>query len=67
MSDPKYPNVSVKLTGSDGNAFFVMGKVGAALRKAKVPQAEIQAFQQEATSGNYDKLLQTCMAWVNVS
>ena len=66
-SEPKYPDVRVKLSGTDGNAFSLMGKVSQALRKASVPQAEITAFQAEAMSGDYDHLLQTCMRWVNVS
>jgi hypothetical protein len=37
-----------------------------ALRRARVPQEEIKQFQLEATSGDYDNLLQTCMRWVDV-
>jgi hypothetical protein len=32
-----------------------------------VGAAERAAFQAEATSGDYDHLLQTCMKWVDVS
>lgn len=67
MFSPKYPNVGVQLTGSDGNAFAVMAAVGRALRNAKVPQTEIATFRQEAMSGDYDNLLRVCMSWVNVS
>ncbi len=63
----KYPHVKVKLTGTDGNAFALMGKVQQALRKAKVPDAEIKAVMDEARSGNHDHLLQTLMAAVEVS
>jgi hypothetical protein len=62
----KYPNVKVKLVGKDGNAFAILGSVRVALKKAKVPQTEIDAFLSEAMSGNYDNLLQTCMKWVDV-
>lgn len=64
---PRYQNIDVRLTGSDGNAFMVLGKVGGAMRRAGVPNAEIERFHTEATSGDYDHLLRTCMAWVNVS
>ncbi len=67
MSAPKHPEVKVKLTGTDGNAFALIGRVTKALRQAKVPAPEVEAFQKEATSGDYDHLLQTCMAWVKVS
>lgn len=62
---PKY-NVKVKLVGTDGNAFALMGKVAQALRKAKAPASDITAFHEEATSGDYDHLLATCMEWVDV-
>ena len=63
----KYPNVKVKLVGSDGNAFAILGKVKNALRAAKVPQAELDAFMKEAMAGDYDNVLATCMRWVDVS
>jgi hypothetical protein len=63
----KYPNVKVKLVGSNGNAFAILGKVKNALYKAKVPSAEISAFLVEAKSGDYDNLLTTCCKWVDVS
>jgi hypothetical protein len=63
----KYPKVKVRLSGTDGNAFAVMGAVSSALRRAKVGDEEISSFRREAMSGNYDELLQTCMRWVDVS
>ena len=65
--EPKYPNVKVKLTGGNGNAFVVLGSVKRAMQKAKVPQEEIKAFTDEAMGGDYDQLLGTCMKWVDVS
>lgn len=62
----RHPNITVQLTGTDGNAFAVIGKVRAALRKANVPAAEIEEFTTEATSGDYDNVLVTAMRWVHV-
>lgn len=62
----KYPEVVVQLTGKDGNAFLILGLVRRALSKAKVPQSEIDAFMAEATAGDYNNLLSTCMSWVEV-
>jgi hypothetical protein len=62
----KYPNVKVKLTGTDGNAFAVMGKVGRALKQAGVAVAEVDLFYKEATSGDYYNLLATCGKWVEI-
>jgi hypothetical protein len=64
-SQPRYPEVQVQLTGQDGNAFAILGRTTAALRQAGVPQDEIDGFFAEATSGDYDHLLQTTMAWVD--
>lgn len=62
----KYPNVEVKLLGHDGNAFAILGKVSKALERAGVSREEIEEYKLEATSGDYDNLLQVTMEWVNV-
>ena len=62
----KYPDISVKLVGRDGNAFYILGQVERAMKKHNVPEEEIQQFMNEAMSGDYNKLLRTCMAWVDV-
>lgn len=62
----KYPNITVHLTGSDGNAFAVLGVMKKALKRGFVPQEEIDSFYKEATSGDYDNLLKVCMSWVDV-
>jgi Domain of unknown function (DUF4314) len=64
-TQPRYPEVQVQLSGQDGNAFAILGRTTAALRAAGVPQEEIDAFFAEATSDDYDHLLQTTMAWVD--
>ena len=63
---PKYPDVVVQLTGEDGNAFAVMGRVKTALRRAGVSQKEVAEYVEESTSGDYDALLRTAMKWVTV-
>jgi hypothetical protein len=65
--DVLYPNVKVKLVGSDGNAFSIMGKVSAALRRHGVPKEEIDRYTTESMSGDYNHLLRTAMRWVDVS
>ena len=66
-NEVKYPEIEVELSGSDGNAFAVIGKVANALRRKGVSTADRAAFQKEATSGDYDNVLATCMKWVTVS
>lgn len=63
---PKYPDITVELVGQNGNAFNILGICLRAMRQAGLSQEERDAFQKEATSGNYDNLLCTCMEWFNV-
>jgi hypothetical protein len=54
------------LVGEDGNAFSILNKAKRALHRAG-QDSDWEAFYAEATSGDYDHLLQTCMRWFNVS
>jgi hypothetical protein len=63
----KYPNVEVQLSGEDGNAFAIIGRVTKALRRPGVPPEEIEQYRSESMSGDYDHVVQTAMAWVEVS
>ena len=58
--------IKVRLINEDGNAFHILGKVRAALRRAGESQEFIEAFTKEATSGNYNHLLATVMEVVEV-
>ncbi len=66
MTDTKYPQIEVQLTGNDGNAFAIMGAVSKALRKGGVDAEEIKKYTDESMSGDYDNLLCTAMNWVTV-
>jgi len=63
---PKY-DIEVQLTGTDGNAFMLLGVMRKALRKHGVGKEELALFVQEATGGDYDNLLRVCMKWVHVA
>ena len=52
MTACKYPEVTVKLVGGNGNAFVVLGSVIQAMRAAKLTDDEIKQFQDEAMSGD---------------
>lgn len=62
----RFADVEVQLVGEDGNAFAILGRVSRALRKGGATAAEVDEFMTEATSGDYDNLLATCMRWVSV-
>lgn len=61
---PEYPDIEVQLSGEDGNSFAILGRVTGAMRRAGVSKEEREAFMAEATAGDYDHVLQTCMRWV---
>ena len=64
---PRFPDVTVELTGHDGSAFAVLGRVTRALKQAGASAEELGEFSAEATAGDYDALLATCMRWVDVT
>jgi menaquinone-dependent protoporphyrinogen IX oxidase len=57
---------TVVLVGRDGNAGAIIGSVSVALRRAGNPAGVVNAFRREATSGDYDHVLQTAMAYAEV-
>jgi len=63
---PKYPRITVALTGHDGNAFVILSLCRKAAREAGVSDGESAAFIAEAMAKDYDHLLQTAMRWFEV-
>lgn len=63
---PRYPDITVTLTGHDGNAFAVLGQCREAARDAGLSEDEIANFMAEAMAGDYDHLLQTAMRWFEI-
>jgi hypothetical protein len=63
---PKY-NVPLKidLSGPDGNAFVILGRVRSILRQIGASDEEIAAYRAQATSGDYDNLLAVTAEWVD--
>lgn len=51
----------LKLTGNDGNAFSILGNARNLAKENDWTKEEIDAFLNEAMSGDYNHLLQTCM------
>ena len=66
-AEPKYPEIEVQLSGEDGNAFMIIGRVRAAMRRADLTADQIKEFSDEAMSGDYDNVLRTCMRYVSVA
>lgn len=66
MTAPRF-DIDVQLTGTDSNAFAIIGKVRRALREAGASKADINHFTNEASASDYDNVLRTAMEWVNVT
>ncbi|WP_323811276.1 hypothetical protein [Yoonia sp. 67-2] len=62
-----HSEVSVQLSGHDGNAFIVLDRCQKASRRAKLSDAQIDAFTEEATAGGYDHLIRTALHRFNCS
>jgi len=60
-----HPEIRVQLSEHDGNAFMILGLCQRAARQAGLSEAKIDAFTEDATSDDYDHLIQTAMSWFN--
>jgi len=56
----------LQLSGESDNAFAILGAAKKAARRADWTDEQFEEFKAEATSGDYDHLLQTCMKWFDV-
>jgi len=56
-------DVQVSLVGEDGNAFTILSRVTKALKRAGHGDL-VDEFMEEATSGDYNHLLQTVLEYV---
>lgn len=66
MDNIPFTDAVVQLTGEDGNAFAILGRVKRAIMRSNHPELA-EAFIKEATAGDYDHLLCTCMLYVTVN
>lgn len=63
---PRYPDLTVQLSGEDQNAFAILAKMDRSLAGHGVSQADRIRFRNEATASDYEQLLATCKRWANV-
>jgi hypothetical protein len=62
-TEPKY---DITVEPKSGDAFHVLAATQRGLRQAGAPEEEVKAYYAEATSGDYDHLLEVTMRWVNL-
>lgn len=61
------PRPEIRLSGQNGNAYNVMGIAQEGMRKAGWTREQIDAYFEEARSGDYDNLLAVTMKYCEVS
>lgn len=67
MSEPRFPEVTVHLTGVDSNVYILMGMCTLAMRRAGISKTEIDEFRNRVTSSSsYDEALRVMMETVDV-
>ena len=57
--------LALPMVGLDGNAFSVIGRARAVLRRNGMAD-RIEDFTKSATSGDYQQLIATCCEWFDV-
>lgn len=57
----------LKLSGTDGNAFTIIGRARGVARTAKMPDAQIERMVAEMTAGDYDNLLAVTSKYFDVT
>ena len=63
--EPK--KIKVRLIGTDGNAFALLGKCIASGRRGGMSSETLAQFTKEAMAGDYDHLLATCDKYFDVT
>ena len=63
---PRYPDVKVQLSGEDGNAFAIIGRISQELRRAGYREAAKEWQGEAVQADSYDALLRKDMSWVEV-
>lgn len=60
-----YTDAVVQLTGKNGNAILILGLVRHGILHSNRPELA-DKFMNEATDGDYDHLLRTCMRYASI-
>lgn len=63
---PRFPEITVQLTGENGNVFSLAARVGRALRKAGLDEESKAFYERINQCPSYDAALQEMMATVTV-
>ena len=62
-NEAKFKKVKCKISGEDGNAFAILGRVQRAVKREGLDHL-VEKYIVEATSGDYEYLLRVTMQYV---
>lgn len=62
----KYPNITIKLLGTDSDPRMIIANTQRQLREQKVDQSIIDKFLKEAFDTPGERMLETVLRWFNV-
>lgn len=68
MNEPFFPSQRIDITGPDGNAFAIMGRLSSIFRQCggSVAGASWDEVRDEMMSGDYDNLLDVARRYVHI-
>lgn len=67
MVAPKYPDITVDLSGEDGHAMRIIALVRKAMVDAACPEGDVKAYIDAAMADDYDHLLRVSAQTVCVT
>ncbi len=62
---PRYPDITVDLSGVDGNVYAIIGAVYNAIKEGGLHKEAQQFKRQCFKAGSYDEILQLAVSTVN--
>lgn len=60
-------DIDLPILGEDGNAFMILGIAVSLAKTHGIAKEQVDEFVNEATEGDYNHLLATCMKYFNVT
>lgn len=66
-TDPMYPEIDVPIITEKCEPTELIGRAKVRMRNFGLEDEQIDQFEREARSGDFDHLLNTMMEWVNIS
>lgn len=66
LPEPQFPSVVINISGPDGNAFMIIGKIKRVFREAGLSNEEFRKAREDMMSGDYEHLLEVARRYVTI-